>query len=109
MRTISTPSKRSTPARKTAKTITSKTAKTVTPSKTKTAKTVKALYPVSGLTKNSSANLWVVFPAGSTSKGLVYSSTLSRDTVRNAAGKTLGIHMNETRSRRVKSFRKISK
>jgi hypothetical protein len=75
----------------------------------KTAKTVKALYPVSRLTKSTNSNLWVTFPAGKESKGLVFSSTLSRDTVRNATAKTLGVHMNEIRSRRVKSFRKVSK
>lgn len=75
----------------------------------KTAKTVKALYPVSRLTKNSSSNLWVTFPAGKTSKGLVFSSTLSRDTVRNASRKAFGVSISAVRSRRVKSFRKVSK
>ena len=76
----------------------------------KTAKIVKPLYAVSALTKNSSANLWVVFPAGSTSRGLVYSSTLSRDTVRNAARKAWGItDISNVRSRRVKSYRKFTK
>jgi len=75
----------------------------------KTSKTVKALYPVSRLTKNSSANLWVTFPAGKTSKGLVYSSTLTRDAVRNSARKAFGVNITAVRSRRVSNFRKMSK
>lgn len=75
----------------------------------KNSKSVKALYPVSRLTKNSSSNLWVVFPAGKTSKGLVYSSTLTRDAVRNASRKAFGVDITAVRSRRVKNFRKISK
>lgn len=76
---------------------------------TKTAKSVKALYSVSRLTKSTNANLWVTFPAGKTSRGLVFSSTLTRDAVRNASRKSFGVNITEVRSRRVRSFRKISK
>lgn len=76
----------------------------------KRSKTVKPLYAVSALTKNSNSNLWVVFPSGYTSQGLVYSSTLSRDTVRNASRKVWGMsNINDVRSRRVSSFRKFTK
>lgn len=80
-----------------------KTAKTVKSSK----KEVSALYPVSKLTKNSSKNLWVTFVAGKPSKGLVFSSVLSRDTVRNTAAKKLGTQMSDIRSRRVASYRRF--
>lgn len=72
-------------------------------------KTVKSLYPVSSLTKNSKSNLWVAFPAGNTSRGLVFSSLLTRDAVRNATAKAFGTQMSNIRSRRVKSFRKVTK
>lgn len=92
-----------TTARKTAKRSTRKTAK---PAARKTATPVKALYAVSALTKKTASNLWVVFPVGNTSKGLVYSSTVSRDNVRNSARKTFGaVSISGIRARRVKSFR----
>lgn len=72
-------------------------------------KSVKSLYPVSRLTKNSKSNLWVAFPAGNTSRGLVFSSLLTRDAVRTATAKALGTPQNDIRSRRVKSFRKVTK
>lgn len=81
--------------------------KTKTASK-KAAKTIKALYPVSRVTKSTNSNLWVTYPAGNTSKGLVFSSTLTRDAVRNASRKAFGVNITEVRSRRVKSFRKVS-
>lgn len=75
----------------------------------KSTKTVKPLYAATALTKNSSAKLWVVFPKDKTSRGLVYSSTLSRDNVRTYAYKALGVEFNDVRSRRVSSFRKFTK
>jgi len=67
---------------------------------------IKPLYKASKLTKNSSKDLWVAFRAGSTPKasGLVYSSTLTRDTVRNAARKVFNTDMQEVRSRRVRNM-----
>lgn len=75
----------------------------------KSVKSVKALYAVSALTKNSNANLWVAFPAGKTSKGLVFSSTLTRDKVRNEMSKNTGIKIQDIRAKRVRSFRKATK
>ena len=67
---------------------------------------IKSMYNASKLTKNSSRNLWVVFPAGTSPKndGLVYSSTLSRDSVRYAGSKRFKIAMNDVRSRRVSNI-----
>lgn len=65
---------------------------------------IKPLYAASQLTKNSSKNLWVVFPAGKPAKGLVFSSVLNRDTVRSVGAKALGIDREDTRSRRVSNL-----
>lgn len=70
-----------------------------------TTKTVKSLYSATTLTKKSNSKLWVAFAAGKNpSTGLVYSSTLSRDTVRNAARKVLGLPIQSVRSRRVENL-----
>lgn len=70
-----------------------------------TTKSIKSLYPATRVTKSTAKKLWVAFPEGNPEKGLVYSSKLSRDTVRNAASKVFGVAMSEVRSRRVENLR----
>jgi hypothetical protein len=67
---------------------------------------IKPMYNASKLTKNSSRNLWVVFPAGTSPKndGLVYSSTLSRDKVRSLCARALNMNTQDIRSRRVSNL-----
>ncbi len=50
--------------------------------------------------------MWVTFRAGRMSDGYVYSSTLTRDEVRNATAKQLGVAIQDIRSRRVSNYRK---
>ena len=67
--------------------------------------TIVPMYKASQLTKNSSKDLWVAFPAGSTPKnGLVYGSKLTRDRVRSLASKEFNVRIQEIRSRRVKNM-----
>jgi hypothetical protein len=82
--------------------------KTKTMSQTKT-KTVKPLYPVSRLTKNSNSKLWVAFPVNRETKGLVYSSTLTRDQVRRNVATVMGISKDDVRSVTVRTYRRRSK
>lgn len=81
---------------------------TKTTKTTKTSSNVKSLYSASKLTKNSTKNLWVVYPAGDEPKnGLVFSSTLTRDNVRNAGRKELGLYFTQdVRARRVSNMSK---
>lgn len=88
-----------------------KTKVSSTKSTTAKKKSVKPLYNASTLTKKSNSKLWVAFASGKTPEtGLVYSSTLSRDTVRNVTAKSLGLPMSSVRARRVgnMSVRKLS-
>lgn len=72
---------------------------------TKTKKSVKPLYKATDLTKKSNGKLWVAFKSGSTpSKGIVYSSTLSRDNVRVAASKAFEVKIQDVRARRVSNM-----
>lgn len=70
------------------------------------AKSIKPLYTSNKLTKNSKPEMWVTFRAGRMSDGYVYSSTLTRDEVRNATAKQLGVAIQDIRSRRVSNYRK---
>jgi len=72
-----------------------------------TSKSVEPLYTVSRLTKNTKSYLWVAFRANRPESGLVFSGKLTRDEVRNATAKKIGVHMNDIRARRVKSFRSL--
>ena len=74
---------------------------------TKSKKSIVSMYPASRLTKNSSRELWVTFPAYNPNRGLVFSSTLTRDQVRRKASKELGVAFENVRSRRVPSYRKL--
>lgn len=90
---------------------TSKSASKKSSSKAKKASktsSVKPLYPVSKMKKSTSAKLWVSYPKGNTSNAYVYSSTLSRDAVRNATRKLTGATaIDGIRARRVSSYRKL--
>ena len=71
------------------------------------AKNITSMYPATQLTKNSSRELWVTFPASRPSSALVFSSVLSRDQVRRKAAKELGVAFEDVRSRRVPQYRKL--
>ena len=71
-------------------------------------RTVKPMYNTSEITNRTNANLWVTFVSGAPTKGLVYSSTLSRDEARNASSRMFGTSIQNIRSQRVKTFRKNS-
>ena len=72
------------------------------------------MYPATQLTKNSSRELWVTFPASRPSSALVFwlvlaplPAILSRDQVRRKAAKELGVAFEDVRSRRVPQYRKL--
>lgn len=67
---------------------------------------MKPKYKVSEITNRTNKNLWVVFPANKSKKGIVYASTYSRDYVRNAASKVFNTSISDIRSQRVSNFRK---
>ena len=86
-----------------------KTTKATMPTSVKIkGRTVKPMYNTSEITTRTNGNLWVTFESGTPKKGLVYSSTLSRDEARNAASKMYGTSIQNIRSQRVKTFRKNS-
>lgn len=70
-------------------------------------KQVAPLYKVKQATKNSDRKLWVAFEKSRPTNGLVFSSVLSRDAVRNATRKIMGLPtINDIRSCRLSTFRK---
>lgn len=79
-------------------------------SSTKSAKKeIKPLYKVTAATKNSDRKLWVTFKKGRPTAGFVFSSVLTRDAVRNATRKIMGLpNVNDVRSCRLATFRKRS-
>jgi len=98
-------------ATKASKTQTASKAKSVTPktpvnSAVVKGATIKAMYTVSQITNRTNKNLWVAFPAGQTSNGLVFSMSFTRDEVRNAMSKIVGTNISNIRSQRVSTFRK---
>lgn len=71
-------------------------------------RTIKPMYRTSEITNRTNKKLWVTFMAGSTTNGLVYSMTLTRDEARNAASKMFGTSITNIRSQRVSTYRKNS-
>lgn len=71
-------------------------------------KLIKPLYTASEITSRTNGNLWTVFEANNTNKAIVYSMTLTRDEVRNAASKYFGTNITNIRSKRVKRFRTVT-
>lgn len=70
-------------------------------------KQVTPLYKVKQVTKNSDRKLWVAFKKGRPTNGLVFSSVLTRDAVRNATRKIMGLPtISDIRSCRLSTFRK---
>ncbi len=70
---------------------------------------VKPLYPVSRLSKYASKQLWVAYPTSNPSNGLVYSSSLSRDKVRNATAKLNGASIQSISACRVSFYNRNHK
>lgn len=67
---------------------------------------MKPMYNVNEITNRTNKNLWVVFPEGQESNGIVYSMVFSRDQVRCAGRKMFNTNMANIRSQRVSTYRK---
>jgi hypothetical protein len=76
-------------------------------STTRKTKAIKPLYSATNLKKTSAKNLWVTFVAGDERNAQVFTSTLTRDAVRNNARKYFGVNMSDVRARRVTSYRSL--
>lgn len=83
-------------------------AKTVNPISTEAVvkgRKVKVMYRTSEITNRTNKDLWITYPAGRVSEGIVLSSSLTRDEARNAARLMFGQPIQTIRSQRVKTYR----
>lgn len=71
-------------------------------------KNMRPMYEVKDITNRTNKNLWVVYPTGQESKGIVYSMVYSRDEVRSAGRLAFNQPIQNIRSRRVGTWRSNS-